>query len=225
MSQRRRPLRRACSSACRRGSAALVPQVERAFSWASLVTIGPDNVARRFPPSDASRAAAAEERRLDELLRAAEPDFLALKFEDATARLDEVRARSSTGCLPRCGTRRRTCACSCCRGASRRRAAMRAPRTRSRAPARPRSTSSWTRRSIHPPSVRLTRRRARPCGPSPGSPSSRQRAGRRRDRGQRPARGTDAGEAVVAAGALLPVADARRLQAASGGLSRRVARR
>jgi hypothetical protein len=71
------------------GSAGLEPQVERAFSWASLVTISPDNVARRFPPSDATRATAADERRLDELIRAAEADFLALNFADATARLDE----------------------------------------------------------------------------------------------------------------------------------------
>jgi PEGA domain len=72
-----------------KGSAGLEPQVERAFSWASLVTISPDNVARRFPPSDATRATAADERRLDELIRAAEADFLALNFADATARLDE----------------------------------------------------------------------------------------------------------------------------------------
>jgi hypothetical protein len=72
-----------------KGSAALEPAVASAFSWASLVTISPDNVARRFPPSDATRATAADERRLDELLRAAEADFLALKFADATARLDE----------------------------------------------------------------------------------------------------------------------------------------
>jgi len=72
-----------------KGSAALEPQVERAFSWASLVTISPDSVAGRFPPSDVSRATAADERRLDDLVRAAEADFLALKFADATARLDE----------------------------------------------------------------------------------------------------------------------------------------
>src|SRR4051812_28668456 len=72
-----------------KASVALEPQVERAFSWASLVTISPDNVARRFPPSDATRATAAAERHLDELVRAAEADFLALKFADATARLDE----------------------------------------------------------------------------------------------------------------------------------------
>ena len=72
-----------------KGSAALEPQVERAFSWASLTTLGPDNIARRFPPSETSRAVAADERRLDELVRAAEADFLALKFDAATARLDE----------------------------------------------------------------------------------------------------------------------------------------
>src|SRR5262245_39648318 len=72
-----------------RGSATLEPQVERAFSWASLTTLSPDNVARRFPPSTASRTVAADERRLDELVHAAEADFLALKFDDATARLDE----------------------------------------------------------------------------------------------------------------------------------------
>ena len=70
-----------------RGSAALEPQVERAFSWAPLATIGPDTVARRFPPSAASRAVADDERRLDDLVRAAEADFLALKFDDAIARL------------------------------------------------------------------------------------------------------------------------------------------
>ena len=155
-----------------KGSAALEPQVERAFSWASLATISPDNVARRFPPSAASRAIAADERRLDELVRAAEADFLALKFDDATARLDEGAARSSTRCRRRCGTRRRTCACSCCRAASRRRAATRAPRRRSRAPARRRSTSSWTRPSTRPPSARRTRRRARPCGRGRGAASS-----------------------------------------------------
>ena len=73
-----------------KGSAALEPQVERAFSWASLATISPDSVARRFPPSSTSREIAADERRLDELVRAAEADFLALKFDDATARLDEA---------------------------------------------------------------------------------------------------------------------------------------
>jgi hypothetical protein len=72
-----------------KASAALEPQVERAFSWASLATIGPDSVARRFPPSEASRAAADDDRRLDDLLRAAEKDFLGLKFAEATARLDE----------------------------------------------------------------------------------------------------------------------------------------
>jgi hypothetical protein len=72
-----------------KGSATLEPQVERAFSWSSLVMISPDSVGRRFPPSDVSRATAADERRLDELVRAAEADFLALKFADATARLDE----------------------------------------------------------------------------------------------------------------------------------------
>jgi hypothetical protein len=73
-----------------KGSAALEPQVERAFSWASLATISPDNVARRFPPSDASRASADDERRLDEAVRAAEAEFLALKFADATVLLDEA---------------------------------------------------------------------------------------------------------------------------------------
>ena len=72
-----------------KGSAPLESQVERAFSWAAPTTLGPDNVARRFPPSAAGRAAADDERRLDELLRAAEGDFLALKFDDATARLDQ----------------------------------------------------------------------------------------------------------------------------------------
>src|SRR4051812_36071963 len=72
-----------------KGSAALEPQVERAFSWAALTMLGPDNVARRFPPSPDSRAVGDDERRLDELVRAAEADFLALKFDDATSRLDE----------------------------------------------------------------------------------------------------------------------------------------
>src|SRR3954471_17584113 len=63
-----------------RGSGTLEPSVATAFSWASLVTISPDNVARRFPPSDVTRATAADERRLDEVLRAAEADFLALRF-------------------------------------------------------------------------------------------------------------------------------------------------
>jgi hypothetical protein len=71
-----------------KGSAGLEPAVASAFSWASLLTISPDTVARRFPPSEATRATAADERRLDELVRAAEADFLALKFADATARLD-----------------------------------------------------------------------------------------------------------------------------------------
>jgi hypothetical protein len=73
-----------------KGAAALEPQVERAFAWASLATVSPDNVARRFPPSAASRAIAEDERRLDETVRAAEGAFLALKFEDATARLVEA---------------------------------------------------------------------------------------------------------------------------------------
>jgi hypothetical protein len=73
-----------------KGSAALEPQVERAFSWAALTTIGPDTVARRFPPSASSRAVGDDERRLDELVRAAEAAFLALKFDDATAHLDEA---------------------------------------------------------------------------------------------------------------------------------------
>jgi hypothetical protein len=73
-----------------KGSTALEPQVERAFSWATLATVSPDNVARRFPPSSASRAVAGDERRLEELVRAAEADFLALRFDDATARLDEA---------------------------------------------------------------------------------------------------------------------------------------
>jgi len=73
-----------------KGSAALEPQVERAFSWAPLTTISPDSVARRFPPSSTSREVAADERRLDELVRAAEADFLALRFDDALARLDEA---------------------------------------------------------------------------------------------------------------------------------------
>src|SRR5262245_24715706 len=74
-----------------KGSAALEPQVERAFSWATLETLGPDNVARRFPASGASSTVAADEKRLDELLRAAEADFLALKFDGATSRLVECR--------------------------------------------------------------------------------------------------------------------------------------
>src|SRR6476646_5724454 len=41
-----------------KGGAALEPQVARAFSWAQLATISPDTVARRFPPSPASRAVA-----------------------------------------------------------------------------------------------------------------------------------------------------------------------
>jgi hypothetical protein len=73
-----------------KASAQLEPQVERAFAWASLLTVSPDNVARRFPPSPASRAVGDDERRLDELVRAAEGDFLALKFDDATARLAEA---------------------------------------------------------------------------------------------------------------------------------------
>src|SRR5262252_1694194 len=73
-----------------KGAAALEPQVERAFAWASLATISPDTVARRFPPSPASRAIADDERLVDGLVRAAEADFLALKFDDATARLAEA---------------------------------------------------------------------------------------------------------------------------------------
>src|SRR5437016_1768649 len=56
---------------------ALEPQVARAFSWAELATISPDTVARRFPPSPASRAVAEDERRVDTLVRGAEADFLA----------------------------------------------------------------------------------------------------------------------------------------------------
>src|SRR5262245_50903550 len=73
-----------------KGGAALEPQVARAFAWAQLATISPDTVARHFPPSAASSAVAADERRVDELVRAAEADFLALKFDDATARLGEA---------------------------------------------------------------------------------------------------------------------------------------
>src|SRR5262245_32308787 len=73
-----------------RGSAALEPHVESAFSWASLATISPDSVARRFPPSAASRSVGDDERVLAGLVRAAESDFLALKFGEATARLDEA---------------------------------------------------------------------------------------------------------------------------------------
>jgi hypothetical protein len=72
-----------------KGGAALAPEVERAFSWASPAVLAPDAVAQRFPPSPESRAAVEGERRLAELLRAAEADFLALRFDAATARLDE----------------------------------------------------------------------------------------------------------------------------------------
>ena len=72
-----------------KGGAPLGPQVERAFSWASPAVIAPETVAQRFPPSPESRAAADGERRVAELLRAAEADFLALRFDAATARLDE----------------------------------------------------------------------------------------------------------------------------------------
>src|ERR1041384_4842115 len=48
-----------------KGGVALEPQVARAFSWAELATISPDTVARRFPPSPASRAIADDERRVD----------------------------------------------------------------------------------------------------------------------------------------------------------------
>ena len=72
-----------------KGGAALEQPVDRAFSWAALQTLSPDNVARRFPPSAASSTVAADEHRLDELLRAAEAGFLGLKFDDATARLAE----------------------------------------------------------------------------------------------------------------------------------------
>ena len=75
-----------------KGGGALVPQVERAFSWAAPAVIVPDTVAQRFPPSPDSRAAADGERRVAELLRAAEADFLALRFDAATARLDEGAA-------------------------------------------------------------------------------------------------------------------------------------
>jgi hypothetical protein len=73
-----------------KGSGGLEAQVGRAFSWAELATLSPDNVARRFPPSADSLAIADDERRLDELLRAAEADFLALKFDGATARLTDA---------------------------------------------------------------------------------------------------------------------------------------
>src|SRR5262245_9780263 len=52
-----------------KGSAELESHVDRAFSWATLETLGPDNVARRFPASAASNTVAADEKRLDELLR------------------------------------------------------------------------------------------------------------------------------------------------------------
>ncbi len=75
-----------------KGGGALAPPVERAFSWAAPAVIVPDTVAQRFPPSPESRAAADGERRVAELLRAAEADFLALRFDAATARLDECAA-------------------------------------------------------------------------------------------------------------------------------------
>lgn len=75
-----------------KGGGALAPPVERAFSWAAPAVIVPDTVAQRFPPSPDSRAAADGERRVAELLRAAEADFLALRFDAATARLDECAA-------------------------------------------------------------------------------------------------------------------------------------
>jgi len=72
-----------------KAGASLTPEVERAFAWASPVVLAPDTVARRFPRSPESQAAADGERRLVELLRAAEADFLALRFDAAIARLDE----------------------------------------------------------------------------------------------------------------------------------------
>jgi hypothetical protein len=72
-----------------KGGAALASEVERAFSWASPAVLSADTVAQRFPPSPDSRAAVDGERRIAELFKAAEADFLALRFDAATARLDE----------------------------------------------------------------------------------------------------------------------------------------
>jgi hypothetical protein len=72
-----------------KGAASLSPEVERAFAWASPVVLAPDTVAQRFPRSPESQATADGERRVAELLRAAEADFLALRFDAATARLDD----------------------------------------------------------------------------------------------------------------------------------------
>jgi hypothetical protein len=72
-----------------RGGAALEREVERAFSWAAPAVIAPETVGERFPRSSESLAATEDEKRVADLLRAAEADFLALRFDAATARLDE----------------------------------------------------------------------------------------------------------------------------------------
>jgi hypothetical protein len=72
-----------------KAGAALAPEVERAFSWAAPAILAADGVAQRFPPSPESRAVVEGERRIADLLRAAEADFLALRFDAATQRLDE----------------------------------------------------------------------------------------------------------------------------------------
>src|SRR5262249_34283862 len=88
--RRRRGRRGGVGGGGRRGGGARGRRVEGGFSWAPRATVSRDTVAGRFPPSTASRAIGDDERRLDELVRAAEADFLALKFDDATARLDQA---------------------------------------------------------------------------------------------------------------------------------------
>ena len=208
-----------------KGSAALEPQVERAFSWAALATIGPDTVARRFPPSAVSRAVG-----------------------DRRATPRRAGARRG-GRLPGAEVRRRDRAAGRRRGEDHRRlppsvrheaAYVRVQLLQGRvAQARgdARAAEAFARageaavdveldEAEYPPAVRRrTRRRARRRGRGRGAASSSpaSRPGAEIEVNGQLA-GTDAGEARAAAGALLPVAHARRLQAAPRAPVRPIAR-
>ena len=196
-----------------KGSAALEPQVARAFSWAALTTISPDTVARRFPPSAASRAVGDDERRLDELVRAAEAAFLALKFDDATAHLDE--AGTIIDRLP--PSARHEAAYVRVQLLQGRVAQARGNARAAEAFARAGDAAVDVEldEADYPPAVRQAYKAARAAArarPRRSVELASEPPGRG-DRSQRPARGTDAGEAVAAAGALLSVAHPRRFQA------------
>lgn len=73
-----------------RDASALGPELTRAFDWpGTLAVLTPDNVAQRFAPSEASRARAADEQRLEDLLRGAEGAFGALRLDKAAEQLSE----------------------------------------------------------------------------------------------------------------------------------------